>query len=206
VTNVARRREWSRLVRLSLLALPLLVGLAGDLQAQRRGGFSRGRATSVRQSRSVKRSAPRPADTRPASTPRDGRAPSPTPPGQHRQSTSVRQSKTAIATAPARAVLASSERSKRGDRLKDIPGRTKLYVNRKRFWYRRGRFYRMVYVSGAAYYEDVEAPVGAMVNEIPDDCEEVEIDGLHYFDCIDLWFREVTENGRVRYMVVEPPA
>jgi len=44
-----------------------------------------------------------------------------------------------------------------------------------------------------------------IVDEIPDDCEQVDIDDLLYFDCIDIWFREVSRGGRTKYMVVEAP-
>jgi hypothetical protein len=206
VSSSARRCEVARRIRPLLLALPLLIGLTQDLQAQRRGGLSRARPTSVRQARTSSRSTPSRVATKPAVAPRGGTVRrSPRVGVQPRQSTSVRQSRTAVRVSPARSVPVSSVRTRRGDRLKDLPDRTQLYVNRKRFWYRRGRFYRKVYVSNDAYYEDVVAPVGAMVNEIPDDCESVDVDGLHYFDCIDVWFREVTEDGRVRYMVVDPP-
>jgi hypothetical protein len=118
----------------------------------------------------------------------------------------VRQSSTARKVAATTPVHPTTRRTRRGDRLEDLPDRTQLYVHRKRYWYRHGRFYRKVYVSNVMYYEDVEGPVDAMVNEIPDDCQEVTVDGLIYHECTDIWFLEVTEDdGRIRYKVVDPP-
>ena len=229
-SRASGRASWGRRLRVSALVLPLLLLLAEDLLAQRGGrGFSRGRSTSVRQHRSTSHSSTR--RTTSASRDRDldrardrdldrardldrdrdrdlDRARASTARSTSRttvRSSSVRQSSSSHRVTT-KSVHSTTVRTRRGDRLTDLPDRTQLYVHRKRYWYRHGRFYRKVYVSNVMYYEDVEGPVDAMVNEIPDDCEAVDIDGLVYHDCTDIWFLEVTEDdGRIRYKVVDPP-
>ena len=80
----------------------------------------------------------------------------------------------------------------------------RAYPGRWHHWYWTGhRWYRPYYYGGYEYYEEADAPVGAEIDELPEeDLEVVMIDGQEYY-VIEGDYYQRTENG---FVVADPHA
>ena len=65
------------------------------------------------------------------------------------------------------------------------------------FFYHLGTYYRH---SGDGYVV-VEAPVGARVRMLPDDCSTFYVDGIRYYECSDVYYESLDEE----YIVIDGP-
>ena len=81
----------------------------------------------------------------------------------------------------------------------------RIIVKRKRYDYADGLFLDRRVRAGEVTWTIVEAPEGAVVDEIPVSSERVELDGSTYHVFGDTWFRTITRRGRDAYMVVPRP-
>jgi hypothetical protein len=83
----------------------------------------------------------------------------------------------------------------------EIPDdRVPVKVNDNTYYYYAGIFYIKL---GDDQYKVVEAPDGALVSNIPEGGEEVEIEGDKYVFLNNTYFLPVTVNGKDQYQVVE---
>ena len=52
------------------------------------------------------------------------------------------------------------------------------------------------------YYEVVNAPVGAVINYLPDGYETIDRDGREYYQYDDVFYQPIEQNGNIAYQVV----
>ncbi len=70
-----------------------------------------------------------------------------------------------------------------------------------------GRYYDRDYhpVAAAAVITATAVAVGTIVASIPSGCSQVEIDGIAYQQCGDVWYAPQYQGTTVNYIVVNPP-
>ncbi|WP_273444889.1 DUF6515 family protein [Neolewinella agarilytica] len=88
-----------------------------------------------------------------------------------------------------------------GVRITSLPANLP-YLRRgnNRYYLYQGIYYLPV---GSDVYEVVDAPVGAIIDRLPDDYETVELDGKVYYRLNETYYKAVLEaNGNVVYEVI----
>ena len=93
-------------------------------------------------------------------------------------------------------------RSPYGARVRRVPnGCTVIVVRRRNYYYYGGTYYR--YYPSQTYYEVVEAPADAIVPDLPEGAEQVEIDGVIYYKYEDVLYKPIYVEGILQYKVIE---
>ena len=78
-----------------------------------------------------------------------------------------------------------------GLRVRILPvGYRLIYVGPRAYYYYQGSYY--IKVEGTDEYETVEAPTDAVVHTLPEDTEEVEIDGKTFYEYNGILYKVVT--------------
>ena len=82
----------------------------------------------------------------------------------------------------------------RGFRIRTIPGRyTRLVVRGSIYYYSAGLFYRSV----DEEYEVVTAPIGAVVEELPEDAIEMDFDGITTYELNETLYQAIDDGYEV---------
>ena len=74
-------------------------------------------------------------------------------------------------------------------------------VRRRRYYYYSGTYY--TYYPSASYYEVAEPPRDAIVPDLPEGAEQVEIDGVAYYKYEDVLYKPIYVEGILQYKVIE---
>jgi hypothetical protein len=91
-----------------------------------------------------------------------------------------------------------------GTVVPDLKAAIKIHHARRSYWFERGRYYCRRLHAGVIEYEEVDAPIGLTVCDVPEDIdfEEVEVEGKtrHVFDGV--VYEKIRRTGKDCYKVV----
>ncbi|MFI2743474.1 DUF6515 family protein [Zhouia sp. PK063] len=78
------------------------------------------------------------------------------------------------------------------------PVYTEVIVNKTMYYYSEGIFY----LKKEECYTKVNAPIGAIVSKLPDNCEKMVIEGTVYFKVNKVVYKQTKVAGKLSYQVV----
>jgi hypothetical protein len=87
----------------------------------------------------------------------------------------------------------------RGFRVRAIPALTRLMVRGAVYYYSAGVFYRNV----EDQYEVIDAPIGAVVKELPEDAEEMDFNGITTYELNETLYKAIDDGYEVIELLEE---
>jgi len=77
-----------------------------------------------------------------------------------------------------------------------------VYVGNSPYYRHGGRYYWPYYYNGEYIYEIGPAPIGLIVDALPEGCQTVVDGGVTYYLCGNDWYVDYYENNYAGYQVV----